>query len=180
MIDARNYRVSETLRDGTQVTFRAVRPDDKERIIKAFSQLEPESIYFRFFRYKKELTDDELKRVTEVDFKDVVGLVVTVGDGAEETIIGSGRYLAYDAPGGRRAEVGFIVEEDYQGRGIAGRILRHLAGIARDQGLSEFEATVLPENKGMLAVFGHSGLPMTQQRDDDVVSITLALGEVKS
>ena len=180
MIDARNYAVSETLRDGTAVTFRAVRPDDKERIIKAFSQLEPESIYFRLFRYKSELTDEELKRVTEVDFSDVVGLVVTVGSGAEETVIASGRYVAYDAPGGgRRAEVGFVVEEDYQGRGIASRILKHLAVIARDHGIAEFEATVLPENKGMLAVFSRSGLPMTKRREDDVVSVTLALEEAK-
>lgn len=176
MIDARNYSGRETLRDGSSVTIRAVRPDDKDRIVQAFNTLKPESVYFRLFRYKTELTTDDLKMITEVDFRNVVALVVTVGSGTDEMIIGAGRYNAYEASGGERhAELGFMVKETFQGKGIASMILRHLISIARDQGLSLLEATVLPENSGMLAVFAHTGLPMTKKRQEDVVCVTLAL-----
>ena len=51
--------------------------------------------------------------------------------GGEETIIGARRYVLYVAPGPlRTAEIAFTVEEDYQSRGIASRILRHLIHIA--------------------------------------------------
>jgi len=176
MIDARNYSVVETLRDGSSVTIRAVHPDDKDRILEAFSTLKPESIYFRLFRYKTELTADDLKTLTEVDFRDVVALVVTAGSATDEMIIGAGRYNAYDVPaGGRQAELGFMVKEAFQGKGIASMILRHLISIARDQGLLRLEATVLPDNSGMLAVFARTGLPMTKKRQEDVVCVTLDL-----
>ena len=73
------------------------------------------------------------------------------------------------------AEVAFMVEEDYHGFGIAGKVLRHLAGIAADRGIAEFHAEVLPENKGMLAVFDRSGFPVKQEYDDGVIHVTLLL-----
>lgn len=176
MIDARHYNVSETLKNGMAVTIRAIRPDDRDRIVNAFGNLERESVYTRFFRYKDELSEKDLKSITEVDFENVVALVVTKGEGDDETIIGGGRYIAYNAPGGlRNAEVAFIVEEDYHGLGIASRIMRHLTGIARDNGIAAFEADVLPENKGMLKVFAKSGLPIKETRVEDVVHVALAL-----
>ncbi len=66
MIDAGHYRISDTLRNGVAVTIRSIRPDDKEKIVEAFRSLEKESVYTRFFRYKKELTDEDLKVATEV------------------------------------------------------------------------------------------------------------------
>ena len=69
------------------------------------------------FRFASELTEVQLKRATEVDPEREVALVVTIGSGAEETIIAGGRYIAaaHDAT---TAEVAFLVEEDYQGLGI--------------------------------------------------------------
>ena len=145
MIDVHNYSVDHKLKDGTAVTIRAIRPDDKNRMVKAFKNLEPESIYTRFFGFKSELTDEELKTATEVDFEKTVALVVTIpAVGGEETIIGAGRYIMYDPPNDlRSAEIAFTVEEDYQGQGIASSILRHLIHIAREKGVSQFEADVL-------------------------------------
>jgi GNAT superfamily N-acetyltransferase len=105
-----------------------------------------------------------------------VMLVVTTGAGAEEIVIGGGRFIASEASGpGRTAEVAFVVEEDYQGLGIASRILRHLAGIARDMGIVAFEADVLAENTSMLVVFERSGLPLSKRRDGGTVHATLSL-----
>ena len=99
----------------------------------------------------------------------------TVGPEGGETIVGGGRYMAFDRPGGRSAEVAFLVEEDYAGLGIAGRVLKHLARIARERGVRRLEAEVLPQNKAMLAVFRRSGLPMTESPAEDAVHVTLEL-----
>ena len=176
MIDVRSYSVAETLKNGTEVRIRGVRADDKKRISEAFRNLETESIYKRFFQYKKALTDEELKAATEVDFENEIALMVTIGEKETETIIGAARYVAFDTAGAQRsAEVAFVVEEDYQGLGIAGITLRHLAGIAKDKGVAQFHAEVLQENRGMLAVFKRSGFPMKQESAEGIVHVTLSL-----
>jgi len=178
MIDAAKYDKIETLKNGTAVRIRSIRADDKDRISEAFRNLESESIYTRFFAHKKALTDEELKAATEVDFENVVGLVVTVGEEGDETIIAGGRYAAFDAANNlRSAEVAFTVEEDYHGQGIASRLLQHLARIAREKGVSQFEAEVLSGNKAMLTVFSRSGLPMKKSFESGTTHVILALKE---
>jgi GNAT superfamily N-acetyltransferase len=176
MIDASSYAQTATLRNGSQVKVRSIRPDDKQRLVTAFKNLDPESIYTRFFHHKKMLSDVELKAATELDFESSVALVMTIGEGQNETIIGGGRYVVLDGGGAARsAEVAFTVEEDYHRQGIARILLQHLAVIARDKGLARFMAEVLPENRGMLTVFSKSGLPMKAAHGGDVVHVTLAL-----
>jgi len=170
------YAVAETLRNGMPVTIRAVRPDDRERLVAAFEKLERETVYTRFFTYKAELTDAELKHFTEVDFDRRVVLLVTTGTGKREIVIGAASYTAYAPSAGcHSAEVGFVVEEDYHGLGIAGRLLHHLVLIARQRGIDRFEAEALPNNRAMLAVFARSGLPMTEQRLDGSIHVTMEL-----
>jgi len=102
--------------------------------------------------------------------------VTCIQNGAGEKIIGAGRYIAFgNADPPDRAEVAFTVEEDYQGLGIAGKLLRHLAGIAKDKGITQFHAEVLPQNKGMLAVFNRSGFPVKQEFAEGLAHVTLSL-----
>lgn len=169
-MNAAEYRAVEELRNGTAMTIRAIRADDKERVLKAFRALERQSIYTRFFSMKGELSVDDLRRLTEVDQKRDVALVATVG--VEEVMIAGGRYLS----SGASAEIAFTVEEDYQRQGVASRLLRHLAHIGRANGITQFEAYVLAENASMLGVFRRSGLPAKQERIEGQWRVTLELG----
>lgn len=175
MTDAGRFSCTETLRNGLAVTIRAVRPDDRERLAAAFRLLDRDSIYTRFFGYF-DLTEAGLDRAVSVDPDREVALVVTIGRGADEIVIGSGRYVASGPPGTERtAEVAFLVEEDYHGLGIASRLLSHLAKFARERGIAALEAEVLAENRPMLSVFARSGLPIQQRRDGGDVHVTLDL-----
>ena len=173
----REFSVSDVLKDGTPVTIRAVRPDDRDRFLEAFRLLEKDSIYTRFFSPRKnDLSAAQLDRAINVDFVSEVALVVTTETARGETIIAAGRYIASEASNTERsAEVAFVVEEDYHGRGIASRLLAHLADLARGQSLEHFEADVLSQNSAMLAVFKRCGFPMRQRRDGGVVHLTLEL-----
>ena len=176
MADPRNYYAQETLKDGTPVTIRAIRKDDKESILDAFRALDREAVYRRFFSPKEDLTDAELEQVTDVDFRQVVALVATVSQAdGEEIVIGDGRYAADKGEKPERAELAFIIAEPYRGRGIASLLLRHLARIAQDADLSAFEADVLAYNAPMLAVFQRSGLPICRRREGDIIHVTLSL-----
>ena len=173
-MDPRNYTASETLNDGTLVTIRAIRREDADAFLKAFKNLDRESVYRRFFSPKKELTDDELAQLTDVDFSRVVALLVTKQTGEGEVVMGGGRY-ATDNPDSGQAEIAFVTDGNYRGLGIASHILRHLLQIAQNSGVTRFEADVLAENQSMLAVLQRSGLPMKLGRDGGVLHVTLAL-----
>jgi GNAT superfamily N-acetyltransferase len=176
MADALSFACTETLRNGLAVTIRAMRPDDRDKVAAAIGKLDRESVYSRLFSYRKELTDAGLSRIMTIDPERDVALLVTTGTGPEEIAIGSGRYVASAGEGAERAaEIAFVVEEDYHGLGIASRLLKHLVDIARQRGVVAFEADVLAGNKGMLAVFARSGLPLQQHRDGGIVHITLSL-----
>jgi RimJ/RimL family protein N-acetyltransferase len=176
VIDAQTYQAAATLRDGTDVTVRAIRPDDWRAVLTGFQELDPEAVYTRFFAWKKNLTDDELRQITEVDFDRVVALVATAASSGEPQLIGGGRYAINDekdAPDS--AEIAFITNDAYRGRGVASLLLAHLVRIARERDLSRFDAQVLPQNQAMLSVFRSSGLPMMTALDGNVVHVALSL-----
>src|SRR5690349_21611074 len=154
-LDAASYSSEVILRDGGSIYVRAIRPDDRERLLRHFKALSEESKYHRFFGLKRELTGDELIKLTNLDFVNHVAIVATLRDGDEERFIGVGRYIRSGDP--HRAEVAFAVLDDHQGRGIGTVLLEHLSRIARDAGITEFEADVLGDNNRMLEVFSKSG-----------------------
>jgi RimJ/RimL family protein N-acetyltransferase len=172
--DARQFRRPFRLRSGVTATIRAIEPDDRHRVRKAFEGLAPETVYLRFHGPKRVLTDADLDRVVAIDHHDTVSLVVTVPAGDDEQIIGGAQYVRL--PGVPvRAEVAFTIEEDFQGNGLATHLLRDLAAIARQNGVCAFEAYVLHDNRAMLRVFERSGLPMTTRVDGDSVLVSLDL-----
>jgi len=174
-IDPQTYLEKEILDDGTKITIRAIRPEDRVNVLEAFKGLDREAVYRRFFSPKKELTDAELKGLTSVDFTHVIALVATTKSNKGETLLGGGRFAVDDPKNPQGAELAFLTAEAYRGRGVAGRLLRHLTRLAETLGLERLEADVLAENRAMLTVFKHSGLPMRQRQEAGTVHVTLSL-----
>src|SRR4051812_44782302 len=88
-----HYATDALLRDGGSIHIRAIRPDDKQRLLALFERLSSRSVYFRFFQTKQRLTDAELRYFTELDFTQDAALVATLQEEQEEHIIGVGRYF---------------------------------------------------------------------------------------
>jgi RimJ/RimL family protein N-acetyltransferase len=84
---------------------------------------------------------------------------------------GRGRYIRT----GERAEVAFLIGDAFQGLGIASRIFKHLVAIARNSGITQFEAEVLPSNEAMLRVFARSGISLTRTATRDTVHVLMEL-----
>jgi GNAT superfamily N-acetyltransferase len=179
IVDPRRYSSEALLRDGGSIHIRALRPDDKQRLRAHFQHLSARSIYFRFFGVKKLLTDEDLALFTELDFESRVALVATLGRGEEEKIIGVGRYAVLTTEPGvpRSAEVAFAVLDEHQRRGIGTVLLEHLLGIARQQGIHEFEADVMSENRAMLRVFQRGGLVVRRMLDSGIVHLSFSTDE---
>jgi RimJ/RimL family protein N-acetyltransferase len=176
VIDVQNYAAAETLKDGAPATVRTIRAEDRQAVFDAFGKLDRDSVYTRFFSFKKSLTDAELDQLTVVDPEHVVALVATAAGNDHATLLGGGRYCSEQPLRvSRSAELAFITADAHHGRGVASMILKHLVLIAREQGFPRLEADVLAQNRAMLRVFERSGFPMELGRDSNVVHICLRL-----
>jgi len=169
LIDPRKYCVDDSMLDGGVVRIRAIRPDDQERLHDHFKGMSERSIYFRFMGIKRDLSPQDLERLTELDFRNHVGLAATLTENGRERFIGVGRYICGNDP--HRAEVAFAILDGYQGRGIGTLLLDHLRRIADANGVTEFEADVLGENRQMLEVFAHMGFESQRSLDSGVVHL---------
>jgi len=173
MPEARHYRAIEQLRDGRQIEIRALRPDDKDDMLAAIGRTSTESLQRRFFVVKRGFSQKEIDFFMKIDFSNHVALVALADEDGRPTIIGGGRYVVVE-PG--RAEVAFVVIDGYQGQGLGARLMRHLAGIARDAGLTELTAEVLPENTAMRKVFSKFGFRPGSRREPQVIHLVMQLG----
>lgn len=172
MTFASDYATIESLRDGRRLEIRAQRPTDREGLLAAIDRVSDQSFYRRFFGVRRELTDKEIERFLHIDFVDHVALVAVVDEDGSPVIAGGARYVVV-GPGG--AEVAFAVIDGYQGQGIGAALMRHLAIIARQAGLHDLVADVLPDNAPMLTVFRRSGLAMNVTHEPGVTHVALQL-----
>ena len=180
MKNLKEFSSQAVLRTGTSVHLRAIREDDKQRLIDGFHRLTGKSIYFRFFSGKKKLTQKELKYFTEVDFEHHVALVATIVNDNEEEIIGIGRYVELeDNETEKVAEVAFAIDDIHQHLGLGTLLFEHLLIIAQKNGISKFVADVLLENKKMLEIFEHSGFNLHMTIDHGVIHIVFSIDSQK-
>ena len=162
------------LRDGSRVRLRAIRPDDKERLSIAFGRLSTRSVYRRFLHPVKALTPGVLRELTELDFHDRVGLVLAVAGEDGERLVAVGRFVRL-APDSERAEFAITVADDHQNRGAGTLLLQRLVEMARADGVREFVAHVLEDNRGMLEVIRRANLPCRQTSEGGVRRVVMSL-----
>jgi ribosomal protein S18 acetylase RimI-like enzyme len=174
MLNAAKYSAVEVLRNGRKVEIRALRTDDRADLLDAVERTGAQSLYRRFFGAKRDLSEKEIEFFLNIDFVNHVALVAAVEEGSRAVIVGGGRYVVV-RPGS--AEVAFAVVDEYQGLGIGRTLMRHLVAIARDAGLEELVAEVLPDNTPMRKVFEKSGLRCNMKREGPVVHVALRLSE---
>ncbi len=169
-----HWEADVVVRDGSAAHIRPIVPEDASRLEELHLRLSPETIYYRYFTARPRLTADDLRYFTEVDYRDRVAFVATVGD----ELIGVVRYERLDGghddlsvAEGDIAEVAFVVRDDQQRRGIASVLLEHLAAAARERGVSRFAAEILPENRRMIAMFKDAGYRTAPSFGEGVVRL---------
>jgi acyl-CoA synthetase (NDP forming)/RimJ/RimL family protein N-acetyltransferase len=158
------------LSDGSTVHVRPIRPADAAAIVALHSRFSVRTRYLRYFSPYPRIPERDLERFVNVDHQDREALVVSSGG----QLIAVGRYDRL-GPGADDAEVAFVVEDAYQGRGIGSVLLEHLADGARAAGIRRFVAEVLPENGNMLRVFADAGYRIHRELAEGVVHLTFPI-----
>jgi acyl-CoA hydrolase/GNAT superfamily N-acetyltransferase len=165
-VGPKEARTSMVLDDGTLIHFRAMNPTDEPATRDLFYSLSQETIYYRYMQNIKRIPRKQLQNFVYVDHRNEVAIVGTVPEAHGEDIIAIGRYYLDQKT--NRAEVAFVVRDDWQKQGIGSFVMRHLANIAKRQGIAGFTAEVMRDNKAMQAVVNHSGLKVTSKLNEGV------------
>jgi len=145
------YKYTLKLKDGKAVEFRPLLPSDEFAYRNFFYSLQEKTIYMRYF-YKMRTFSHEVvqKQWSSVDYRKNMSILGLVQKGGHKEIMAIGSY-AQDSDS--RAEVAFVVREDFQNKGIASYLIEMLEKIAKENHYSSFCATVLRQNSAMISVF---------------------------
>ncbi|HEV2235054.1 MAG TPA: GNAT family N-acetyltransferase, partial [Ktedonobacterales bacterium] len=71
------------------------------------------------------------------------------------------------------AEVAFVVEDEWQGHGIATQMLYRLALYARHHGYTSLVAEIMSSNLRMREVIAHAGFPFTTRYEGGCVEMRM-------
>jgi acetyl coenzyme A synthetase (ADP forming)-like protein len=161
------------LRDGSTMRFHPPGNADKAAMVDFFRGLSDRSLYLRFHGHPS--VDEHLvEPVLEPDWVERGALIGTTDD----AVVALASYVRLrDA---RTAEVAFAVADEFQGRGIATRLLERLASLAAGVGIETFVAEVMPGNLAMLRVFDDAGFDERRVLEEGTVEVRLELGPTEA
>jgi len=165
----------ETLRDGTEIFFRPVKPTDEAALSEMLYSLSPASVRTRYMAQTMGFPHKDVQQLTNIDYNQALSIVGTVPGVAGEEVVALAQYFL--DPKTEAAEVAFIVQDEWQQKGMGTFLLEYLTQIAKRRGVKRFYAKVLAANKPMLAVFYNSGYNVNTEFDGDVYNIVYDLTE---
>ncbi len=158
-VGPKELRTSMVLDDGTLISFRSMNPTDEPATRDLFYSLSQETVFYRYMQHLNRIPRKQLQNYVYVDHRNEVAIVGTLPEAHGEDIIAIGRYYLDQKT--NRAEVAFVVRDEWQKRGIGSFVMRHLANIAKRNGIAGFTAEVMRDNRAMQTVINHSGLKVT-------------------
>jgi acetyl coenzyme A synthetase (ADP forming)-like protein len=161
------------LRDGSTMRLRPPVAADADELVGFFRRLSDRSVYLRFHGYPR-LDENLVAPVVEPDWNERGALVGT----AAGNIVALASYVRLRQP--LSAEVAFAVADEFQGRGIATRMLEQLAASAAAVGIEEFVAEVMADNGPMLRVFADAGFAVTRATSAGETEVRLRLASTEA
>lgn len=162
---------TQKFRGDLDVRFRAIKPSDEDEMRRVFYRFSDQTVYYRYFSPIKTMPHRKMQEYVTVDYRYVMSIVGVIEDTGVEKIIAEARYVRLkDHP---YADTAFVVDERYQGRGIASFLFDLLIRVAREEGVAGFTADVLADNKGMLNVFEKAPFPVQAVLSGGVYRLTI-------
>lgn len=162
------YAAPATLKDGSVVTIRPIRPEDEVLMVKFHQALSERSVYMRYFHtvsLDSRVAHERLTRICFVDYdREMVLVAERQTPEGESEIAGVGRVNRL--PGTEDAETAILVRDSYQNRGVGTELLRRLITFARNEKMGTLAADTLAENLEMQQICRRLGFDIRRHADD--------------
>lgn len=157
---------------GERIFFRPIKATDESMMQDFFYSLSDRTVYQRYFSVLKAMPHQTVQTMTTIDYEQQMAIVGLARSEGRERIIAVGRYgLVRESSG--LAEMAFTVRDDWQNIGIGTYLLRYLAQIARQRGVSAFTAEILETNGPMLSILQKADYPVESVHDEGVYIATM-------
>lgn len=163
--------ITHTFKDTVTVRFRPIRPSDEDDMRRLFYRFSDQAVYYRYFSPIKTMPHMKMQQYVNVDFKRIMSIVGVVEERGVDKLIAEGRYVIMKD--GTFADTAFIVDEDYQTKGIASFLLNLLMQLGKQRGVKGFKADVLTANKAMMKVYEKLPYPMNATVSEGVYELTI-------
>jgi RimJ/RimL family protein N-acetyltransferase/acyl CoA:acetate/3-ketoacid CoA transferase beta subunit len=150
------YETTMKDKGGSQLLVRPIKPTDEEMLSDMFYDLSDQTIINRFFSMLKSMPHRKLQEFCVIDYEKEMSLVVLHGKRPRQKMVGVGSF--HLNPATKRAEVAFLVADDWQGKGIGTFLMKELVKIARTKNIRGLTAEVLRDNVAMIALMHKSGV----------------------
>jgi acetyltransferase len=174
------YVTPWTLKDGTAITIRPIRPEDEPLAVRFHKTLSEQSVYFRYFHLMKltqRIAHDRLMRLCFIDYDREMALVADYKNpetGMHE-ILAVGRLSKLH--GVSEAEFSMMVSDPFQCRGLGTEMLRRLIQIGRNEQIKRITADILPDNLAMQRVCEKVGFRLDRRSELGVVGAEIELND---
>ncbi len=162
-----------TLRDGTEIFFRPIKPTDEPALSEMLYSLSEKSVQTRYMAGTMVFPHSDVQQLANIDYRNDIAIVGVVPGISEEEVVAIAQYFL--DPDGQSAEVAFLVQDEWQSKGMGTFLLEYITQIAKLRGVKRFYAKVLPNNKPMLAIFHNSGYKVNTEFDGEVYNISYDL-----
>ncbi|MDD3894339.1 MAG: GNAT family N-acetyltransferase [Syntrophomonadaceae bacterium] len=163
----------KTFKFGLELKIRPIRASDEDMMRRLFYKFSDRSKYYRYFTPVRVMPHENMQKYLSVDYEKIMSIVAVLQHGNIERIVAEARYAAY--PKGDNYEMAFLVDEEFQGRGIATFMAEFLIMFARGRGIKKLSALVLTQNTKMLAVFDKLSVKPRKHYDGATVDLEFNL-----
>jgi len=158
-------------KDETHLLVRPIRPTDEEMLSDMFYDLSDQTIINRFFNMLKSMPHRKLQEFCCIDYEHDMSVVVIHGVSPKQKMVGLGSY--HLNPATQRAEIAFLVADEWQGKGIGTFLMQHLVKVARSKKIKGLTAEVLRDNVAMIALMHKGGVPANSKPVDGCYLFTM-------
>jgi acetyltransferase len=160
------YVSAWTMKDGTDVLIRPIRPEDEPAMVKFHATLSERSVYLRYFHLMnllQRVAHERLTRICFIDYDREMALVAA----RQGEILAVARLTR--VPGANDAEVAVLVSDKFHGLGLGKELLTRLVIVGGDEKLSALKADILPDNREVMRVCEKLGFTLRHSVEDEVV-----------
>lgn len=166
----------KTFKDGLELKIRPIKQSDEDMMRRLFYTFSDESKYLRYFTNVRTMPHENMQKYIQIDYSKTLSIVAVQQKGNSEKIIAEGRYAEYSEE--NTYELAFVVDEDFQGKGIGTFLVNYLIKIARESGLPKLSASVLRKNNKMLDIFKKADVTPRIRLDGDIYELDFILQDI--
>jgi len=170
----KKYETIWKLKNGQDVLLRPIKPEDEFMWLEMFQSLSEESIRYRFFQMLKDTPHEVRVRYCNIDYDREVAIVAELMEGGRRKLLGVSRLNI--EPDGKHGEMSFLVSDRYQGLGLGTKLVDYTLDIAKEKGVENLYAIMLPDNYRAISLTRKMGFDL-EYLSDSTVKGTLDLRE---